>query len=464
MNNKRIKAVIVLGIISILCIFIIQIYWIKKNIQFQQNLVVIQNHQDSLNSRKFNEKVHIALQNTAIEIQCLRESSSDLYGSVKQLTSNYFTVDLEDTLNPFLLERILKTEFYHQNIKEDFRYGIYDCYSDSIVYGDYIRFVQDSLFVKEEIESKNKEIADKHLQYKLDTDLHYFSVMFPNRDNHSIEQIPDDVAPWYYLFTIVFLVLVFFIYTLNVILKQKKLSDIKTDFINNMTHELKTPISTIRLSSETLLNEHNEISSDKILRYSSIIYKENKRLEQQVERVLNLAKLDKGEIKFKKEAFNIHEIIEEAKENLEFNQLEELNGIIKLNFKAENSIVYSDVVHITNVIYNLLDNAIKYCDKAPNIEISSQNSKGRLELTITDNGKGIAKENHKYLFDKFYRVPTGNLHDVKGFGLGLFYVKSVLDSMGGTITLKSILGKGSSFIITLPLHKNNQLNELKNGK
>ena len=219
--------------------------------------------------------------------------------------------------------------------------------------------------------------------------MHYFSVIFPNRINQSIENIPNTVKSWYYLFAIASLTLGFFIYTLNIILKQKKLSDIKTDFINNMTHELKTPISTIRLSSETLLSEYDTIDSEKLLRYSSIIYKENKRLEQQVERVLNVAKLDKGEVKFENTVFNIHEIIEEAKENLEFNQLEDLNGEIKLALNAVNNLVYGDEVHITNVIYNLLDNAIKYCIKDLLIIISTQNLKNKFHLTVSDNGKGI---------------------------------------------------------------------------
>jgi len=454
MNNKRIKAVIVLGVISLLCIFFIQIYWIKKNIEVQQTSILLQNRQDSVAIKQFSDQVSVALQNTAIEIQCINDTYTDLYGAVKQSTSNYFTVELEDTLNPFLLERILKTEFYNQNIKEDFRYGIYDCYSDSIVYGNFIRFVNDSLFVNEELKNDDKTISDKHLQMKLDTDVHYFSVMFPNRKSVILESVPNDITPWYYVIAILVLVLVFFLYTVNVILKQKKLSDIKTDFINNMTHELKTPISTIRLSSETLLNEYDSINSDKLLKYSSIIYKENKRLEQQVQRVLDVAKLDKGEVKFTKTAFDIHEIIEEAKDNLEYNQLEELNGVLDLSLNATNSIVYADMVHITNIIYNLLDNAIKYCEVEPHIIIKTENLKGKLYLTITDNGKGIAKEHQKYLFDKFYRVPTGNLHDVKGFGLGLFYVKSVIEQMKGEVSVTSQLNKGSSFTITLPLNKN----------
>lgn len=452
MNNNRIRAVVILGVISILCILSIQVFLIKKNIDFQEKAILIQNKQDSISARQFNEKISIALLNTAIEIQCVNHSTSDLYGAVKQQTSNYFTVELEDTLHPNLLERILKTEFYNQNIKEDFRYGIYDCFSDSIVYGNYIRFVIDSIFVTQTSKEKEESTTNKNIKQKLNTDVHYFSVIFPNRINQSIENIPNTVKSWYYLFAIASLTLGFFIYTLNIILKQKKLSDIKTDFINNMTHELKTPISTIRLSSETLLSEYDTIDSEKLLRYSSIIYKENKRLEQQVERVLNVAKLDKGEVKFENTVFNIHEIIEEAKENLEFNQLEDLNGEIKLALNAVNNLVYGDEVHITNVIYNLLDNAIKYCIKDLLIIISTQNLKNKFHLTVSDNGKGISKDNQKYLFDKFYRVPTGNLHDVKGFGLGLFYVKSIVEKMNGDVTVKSVLGKGSSFTIILPLN------------
>lgn len=452
MNNYKIRAVVILGVISILCILSIQVFWIKKNIDFQQNSILIQNRQDSISDRQFSEKIGIALLNTAIEIQCVNHSTSDLYGAVKQQTTNYFTVELEDTLHPNLLERILKTELYNQNIKEDFRYGIYDCFSDSIVYGNYIRFVNDSIFVTQTSKEKQESATNQHIQQKLNTDVHYFSVVFPNRVNQSIEDVPDTVTSWYYLFAIAILVLGFFIYTLDVILKQKKLSDIKTDFINNMTHELKTPISTIRLSSETLLSEYESMDAGKLLRYSSIIYKENKRLEQQVERVLNVAKLDKGEVKFENTVFDIHEVIEEAKDNLEYNQLEELNGKITLEIHAKNSLVFGDEVHITNVIYNLLDNAIKYCVKAPDITIKTQNVKQKIHLTISDNGKGISKDNQKYLFDKFYRVPTGNLHDVKGFGLGLFYVKSIVEKMNGEVSVKSAVGKGSHFTIVLPLN------------
>jgi len=229
------------------------------------------------------------------------------------------------------------------------------------------------------------------------------------------------------------------------------LSEIKTDFINNMTHELKTPISTIGLSSETLMTGDFSNDPDKLRRYAGIIYKENKRLELQVERVLNVAKLDKDQIVLKKEEIDVHELIEEARENFEFNQHEH-GGTIKLDLQASHYCIQADTVHFTNVIYNLLDNAVKYCDKQPQITIHTRDDKRGLLIEISDNGIGIRKEDQKLIFDKFYRVPTGNLHNVKGFGLGLYYVKLMIEAHKGWLDLKSVPGKGSTFTILLPLH------------
>lgn len=453
MSNKNLRTVIFLGIASILSILTIQFFWIQKNIDFQETNIAIQNRQDSLSQAQFADQVTIALKNVATEIQRINQQPGDLYGNVRQLTSNYFTVELQDTLHPFLLELLLKHEFYDHNIREDFQYGIYDCFSDSIVYGDYIQFEGDSAFTNHSV---SDEHLDKKLQVKLNSDLHYFSVVFPDVENVSIEELPHDVTPWYYMFGIILFVLVFFGFSISIIFRQKKLSEIKNDFINNMTHELKTPIATIGLSSETLMNL-GKVDQDKLLRYASIIYKENKRLESQVERVLNVANLDKGEVKLNLTTIDLHEIIDEAKDNFEFNQLEEKGGSIRLTLSADQNVISADIVHVTNIINNLIDNAIKYCDAIPEILIETTNPKtGKVTIRIKDNGKGIARENLKYIFDKFYRVPTGNLHDVKGFGLGLFYVKTIIEALNGTIQVKSIVGKGSEFLITLPINTKNK--------
>lgn len=450
MSNKNLRTIIVLGIASILSILTIQFFWIQKNIEFQKTNFEIQTKQDSLSRIQFGDQVTIALKKVASEIQRINKQPGDLYGNVKQLTSNYFTVELQDTLHPYLLETLLKKEFYNHNLTEDFQYGIYDCFSDSIVYGDYIHYEGDSLFSNEDKLSTSP--INKGVQHKLGSDLHYFSVVFPNVENISLESRPKDVTPWYYLFGIILFVLVFFGFSISIIFKQKKLSEIKNDFINNMTHELKTPIATIRIASETLMNLDQNSSPDKLLRYASIIYKENKRLESQVERVLNAANLEKGDLKLNLSTIDIHEIIEESKENFEYNQLEESGGKISLDLKATTHVIKGDIVHLTNIFRNLIDNAIKYCDETPNILISTSNTKNKLTIRIKDNGKGISRENQKYIFDKFYRVSTGNLHDVKGFGLGLFYVQSIINECGGTVSVKSVIGKGSEFTITLPLN------------
>lgn len=450
MSNKNLRTVIILGIISIVSILGIQLFWIKKNVEFQETNISIQNKQDSLNRAQFNDKVLIALKNVATDIQRLNDSEGSLYGNVQQRSSNYFTVELQDTVHPFLLEQLLKWEFDDKNIREDFQYGIYDCFNDSIVVGNYVQFESDSMYTVN-MNQFNYEVDEVKL--RLNTDLHYFGVMFPSKHAIQMTELPNQITPWYYLFFIIIVLTVFFGFSISVILKQKRLSEIKNDFINNMTHELKTPIATIRISSETLLNIDANTELEKLKRYAGIIYKENKRLEQQVERVLNVAKLDRKELKFELESFDVHEIIEEAKDNFEFNQLEELGGSIEIDLAAESHLVHADLVHITNVIYNLLDNAIKYCETTPAIKISSRNYKDRILINIKDNGKGISRENVKLIFDKFYRVPTGNLHDVKGFGLGLYYVKTILEELGGRIDVKSTLGKGSEFIITLTTEK-----------
>lgn len=451
MSNKRIRTVIFLGILAILSVLIIQIISIQENLQFQRTNIQIQNRQDSLNSAQFNDKVVIALKKVAEDITKLNQSEVTMYGNVLQRTPNYFTVEMQDTVHPALLQRLLKWEFDEKNLQEDFQFGIYDCWSDSIIYGNYMKYEQDSIYVIDNSYVYDAKIDEAEL--KLNTDLHYFGVMFPARGHPKLHDMPSAITPWVYVIAIIFFVFIFFAFAVSIIVRQKKLSEVKNDFINNMTHELKTPIATIRISAESLLNFDENADMDKRLRYAGIIYKENKRLEQQVERVLNVAKLDKKELKFKIEAFDIHEIIEEAKENFEFSQIEEREGQISMNLTATDYVVRADQVHVTNVIHNLLDNAIKYCEGKPSIHIETRNHKGKFQVSIKDNGKGISKENLKYIFDKFYRVPTGNLHDVKGFGLGLYYVKTILEELGGSIAVKSNLGKGSEFTVTLPINE-----------
>lgn len=446
MKRKTIRNVIVLGVISLISILIVQYLWIQTTIKTQQINAEIQVKEDSLDLKHFNELVHISLRNVLNEIKTQKSDSSDLYGAVKQIRSNYFSVEINEELHPYYLEVLLKREFYNQHILQDFQYGIYDCFTDSIVFGNLIHFTKDSLYSP--LAKSKSGITSPKLQWKKDG--HYFTVFFPNIKNKSIEAYEQNKSPWIFMFIIIFFVFIFFIFTINVIFKQKRLSEVKTDFINNMTHELKTPISTIALSSDVLMKGDFSNDSEKLKRYAGIIYKENKRLENQVERVLNVAKMDKETIQLKKTEINIHELIQEIYDSFEFNQFSN-GGNLVINLNATLFKINADEVHLTNVFYNLIDNACKYCDDKPKIIITTKSDKKTINIEISDNGIGIKRENLAMIFDKFYRVPTGNLHNVKGYGLGLFYVKLIIEQHGGKINVKSNLGKGTTFSISLPL-------------
>jgi two-component system phosphate regulon sensor histidine kinase PhoR len=446
LNRKTINTVIVLGILSLLSVLSIQLFWIHKTNEAQRLTVQIQEREDSLNLKQFSERAHIALRDVLEQINTKDDISANLYGAVKQIRPNYFSVDIEEELHPFYLEQLLKREFDNQSLNQDFVYGIYDCYSDSIVFGNLIKYNKNSSYSV----TNNDSVGKTSNQLKWKNDGHYFTVLFPNVSSTSIDVSKTDFYPWFYLVVLLLLLFLFFVFTLNVILKQKRLSEVKTDFINNMTHELKTPISTIGLSSELLLRGDFKEDPDRLHRYAEIIYKENKRLENQVERVLNVAKMDREKLTLKKESCSIHDLILEAKESFDINQTDK-GGEIELLLDAERETLMMDEVHITNVIYNLLDNAVKYCNTVPHIDIRTWDDGQFFYLTITDNGIGMKREDLKMIFDKFYRVPTGNLHDVKGFGLGLYYVKLIVEEHGGTIQVRSQLGKGTTFSLKFPL-------------
>ncbi len=248
------------------------------------------------------------------------------------------------------------------------------------------------------------------------------------------------------------IIIAIFIFTLWIIFRQKKLSEMKTDFVNNMTHELKTPISTISLASQMLSDDSIPVQNKNLGHISRIIDTESKRLGVQVEKVLQMAIFDKGRLKLKYKVIDLHDLVDHSVDNFRI-QVKKRNGKIEWEAGAVESKVRVDEVHLTNVISNLVDNAIKYSGEEPEIFLSTRNENGNIILRIEDNGIGISKEDQKRIFEKFYRVPTGNVHNVKGFGLGLSYVKKIIEIHNGSIKLKSEINRGTRFDISLPLVK-----------
>ena len=418
MSRKSIYLVVFLATISLTGIIVTQIFWVDKAFTIQD--------------REFNDRTVIALTSVVERIQVLNKDSSDVDEPVVQETSNYFVAHVNDTLHPYLLESLLKEEFQSSLLKQNFEYVIYDCFNDSIVFGSKVNVDQPDNIVKSEDVTPHK---------KLNRDGHYFGVYFPEKKGY----IMDQMGIWMFSSFIILLVVLFFAYSIMAILKQKRLSEIKTDFINNMTHELKTPISTISISTRALLNVSDMESVEK---YARIIKTENERLQNQVERVLDIATLSPNTLNLDKKHIYIHKLLEEITESLEL-KLAEVDGKLYFNFQAQSEIVYSDKLHLTNIFTNLIDNAIKYCEQSPEIKIHTSQLKNKIIILIEDNGIGIDKKHYSMIFEKFFRVPSGDKHDVKGFGLGLFYVKSVLEALDGSIKLIKSDSTGSTFKIEL---------------
>ena len=234
------------------------------------------------------------------------------------------------------------------------------------------------------------------------------------------------------------------------IVKQKKISEIKTDFINNMSHEFKTPIATINLALDAISNPKSLKTPKKLIQYANLIREENNRMLIQVENVLRISQLQKSNETIHKKSIDLHKIILEATNHVQL-LLKDKGGILNTNLNASNYSIYGNKDHITNIIINLMDNAIKYCDKKPNIKIETYNQKNYLVFILSDNGIGMKPNVQKKIFDKFYRATSGNIHNIKGHGLGLSYVKKIIDLHKGKISLESKFGVGTNFIITLPL-------------
>jgi two-component system, OmpR family, phosphate regulon sensor histidine kinase PhoR len=272
-------------------------------------------------------------------------------------------------------------------------------------------------------------------------------VSFPQKKLFLISDLVG-IALLAFLFTAI--IIVSYYSALNQLNKQRHISQIKTDFINNMTHEFKTPIATINLALDAIKNPKIIDDKEKVFRYLQMIKDENKRMHAQVENVLRISKLEKKELEIKKDISNIHDIVEEALEHVSL-ILEDRQGKISVNLKATKTSVLLNDVHFTNVLVNILENAIKYSPDNPKIELTSENIKDFIVIKIKDNGLGISKVSQKKIFDKFYREHTGDIHNVKGHGLGLAYVKRIVDDHNGQVMVESEKGKGSTFIIKLPI-------------
>ena len=412
-----------LGSVSIIGIILFQLYWVNQTY--------------SLSEQQFNQRVQIALYNVSEKMLAFNGHEPANENPVRQISSNYFIVDINDIIDASILDHYLKTEFEYQNLNLDYEYAIYDCETDAMVFGNYFN----------PSEAPDEKETKKFQKY--DEFTYYFGIVFPSKTLFIIKSLNIWIISSFVLFTAI----IFFAYAMYVILKQKRLSEVQKDFINNMAHEFKTPVSTIGISAQVLLDPEVRKDETRLKNYAGIIADQNKRIELQIEKVLQLGKIEKDRSAISPERTNLHEVIVQVVESFSYT-LKESGGKIDLDLSANPPTILADRTHLSNALYNLLDNAMKYKRDKPEILISTSRDDGVIILSVRDNGIGIEKKYLHKVFDKFYRVPTGDVHNVKGFGIGLNYVKNIIDNHKWKIDITSEYGAGTTFRIIIPALNN----------
>ncbi len=421
---KRIfPLIVVLITLSVLGILFIQMSWINnaiklKHQEFQRGV------ENSLSHTR--EKIHSKFIYNARRF-FVNDESSQFY------LKNNFTI--EDGFSRDEIEDIISKQLKQNNIKLPFEFCITNIFKNSIFQSDGFQLADQQTAFQILLSPEDSYVAKEVLYLEIKEDKN---------------QIIREMA-WMILASIVFttIIIMAFAVTVRTLFNQKKLAEIKSDFINNMTHELKTPLATISLAIDALTNEKVIRDTEKINYYSAMIKEENKRMNKQVEKILQAARLEKEELELNIQKLDAHTVIRKVADNLVL-QIQERNGTLTLNLNAANPQLGADEVHFSNIIFNLLDNAIKYSKAIPHIDVETQSGNNTLTIKVKDDGIGMDRETQSRIFEKFYRAHTGNIHNVKGFGLGLSYVKAIVEAHEGKVKVESVPGQGSTFTITLP--------------
>ena len=342
---------------------------------------------------------------------------------------------IQERVSNDVLNKLIKKELDENGVNTHFEFGVYSNGLATKIRSENFSYDKDATY-STPIFTDNEGTE----KYKL-------LVTFPYKKKFLLSELVSITV-----LSIIFTLIILIAYTsaLNQLIRQRQISEIKTDFINNMTHEFKTPIATINLALDAIRNPKIIEDKDKVFKYLEMIREENKRMHAQVENVLRISKLEKKELDIIKESKNVEEVIEDAIEHVNL-ILEDREGKIDLHFEASRTTVLLNDFHFTNVIVNILENAIKYTPSIPKIDIYTENIKDMLLIKVKDNGLGMSKIAQKRVFEKFYREHTGDLHNVKGHGLGLAYVKQIVEDHNGQVYVESEKGKGSTFIIKIPL-------------
>jgi two-component system phosphate regulon sensor histidine kinase PhoR len=421
MRKRSLYQVVLLGIIAILAAFALQGYYLWSAYK--------------LKDQEFQQQVQVALLGVADGFEELNESLVPDVALINRISNNYYVVNLNAVIDAGDLQFLLQRELEAVGLNEDFEYGIYDCYTDRMVYGDYVSYEANA----DTLGRSRPELAT------YDEFIYYFGIRFPDHKTSLLNSLGTVGA----LGAVLLITILFFVYASWVLVRQQQLSEMQKDFINNMTHEFKTPLSTIKIASGVLARSAPVRGDARLLRYAEVVENQNERLTNQVEKVLQLAKIERNRFRLQREPAQLNEIIEDVISGARA-KTEEAGGTFLVNLNAPNRDLLADKLHLSSALSALLDNAVKYSLGAPEISVTTNIILGHTRLVIADKGVGIPVEHQSKVFEKFYRVPTGNVHDVKGFGLGLFYVNGICKAHGYELTLDETRTVGSAFRIDIP--------------
>ncbi|HBK84054.1 MAG TPA: sensor histidine kinase [Flavobacterium sp.] len=404
MRVTRFNVVIFIGFFAIIGVIIMQLLLLNNALRFEK--------------KELESKIFFALQDVVERIYSDNKSNLTFNKQVKKVSDDYYIVNVDEVFENKILEYYLKVEFQKVNIDLDFEYAIYNCGSNKMVYGNYVSASGKISDKCEECFSTNKDLT------------YYFAIRFPDINKTFYGNLQQ-----YWIFTSVLLfVLIIYVYSVFIMLKQKKYTDLQKDFINNMTHEFKTPLSSILIASNFAHSQPEIKNNPKLSKYINIIINQSNKLNQHIEKILYVAKTDSKQIELIKTSVDLIKTIKLVKENLELKHQKELIFTIEIN-KAY--IINADEFHFYNIVYNILDNAIKYANENLEVTIQALEINNTLQLNFIDNGTAIPEKDLPFIFDKFYRVTRKDNKEIEGFGIGLSYVKRICEIHKWRVSIKN---------------------------
>lgn len=416
MKINKLNIAIILGFVAITGILAVQLLWTRQAFNYEE--------------QKFSQKVHVTLLQVIDRLYELNGHEYPLKNPINKITSNYYIVNVNNDFDANMLEYCLKTEFERSGLITDFEYAIYKCESDEMVYGNYVSM-------------SNKSAQKSAFRFPKQGNLvYYFAIRFPKETTY----IFSSLVFWLVLSGILLVILLIYVFSIFTILQQKKYSELQRDFINNMTHEFKTPLSSILIASNYLSRQEKIHADEKLGKYAEIIIQQSEKLNTHIEKILDIARSDDAPLLLQKQELKLVPLLQSVTDNL---QLKHESLEVRVEGDKE-ATVFADEFHFTNLVYNLMDNSIKYCDQKPVISIRIKSLKQAIAIDFTDNGIGIPGNKLRYMFDKFYRIPNSKSNEVRGFGLGLYYVKKICLLHGWKISAANNDAKGITISLLIP--------------